>query len=74
MYVLPTVRGRGIARGILEVLESEARAIGVTKLRLETGTRQPEAIALYSKTGYSPAGPFGEYPPSPLNVFFEKQL
>jgi GNAT superfamily N-acetyltransferase len=74
MYVLPDVRGRGIARRMLEVLENEARALGVTKLMLETGTRQPEAIALYSKTGYSPADPFGEYPPSPLNVFFEKRL
>jgi putative acetyltransferase len=74
MYVLPNVRGRGIARRMLEVLENEARALGVTKLLLETGTRQPEAIALYSKTGFSPTDPFGEYPPSPLNVFFEKRL
>ena len=74
MYVLPDVRGRGIARRMLEFLENEARAIGIQKLMLETGTRQPEAIALYSKTGYSPAGAFGEYPPSPLNVFFEKHL
>ncbi len=74
MYVVPGVRGRGVARRMLEVLENEARAIGVTTLMLETGTRQPEAIALYSKTGYSPTDPFGEYPPSPLNVFFEKRL
>jgi putative acetyltransferase len=74
MYVLPNVRGRGIARRMLAFLENEARVIGVQKLKLETGTRQPEAIALYSKTGYSPTGPFGEYPPSPLNVFFEKSL
>jgi putative acetyltransferase len=74
MYVLPNVRGRGIARRMLAFLEDEARAIGVRKLMLETGTRQPEAIALYSKTGYSLTGPFGEYPPSPSNVFFEKSL
>jgi putative acetyltransferase len=74
MYVLPDRRGCGIARRILEVLEREARSLGVTKLRLETGTRQPEAIALYSRTGYVPSDPFGEYPSSPLNVFFEKRL
>lgn len=74
MYVLPNVRGRGIARRMLQVLENEARAIGVATLMLETGTRQPEAIALYEKTGFSPRGPFGEYPPSPLNVFFEKRV
>ena len=74
MYVLPDLRGRGIARRMLDALEHEARSIGVTKLLLETGTRQPEAIALYSKAGYFPTEPFGEYPPSPLNVFFEKIL
>ena len=59
---------------MLEALEREARSLGVTKLLLETGTRQPEAIALYSKAGFSPTDPYGEYPPSPLNVFFEKRL
>jgi len=74
MYVLPDRRGRGIARRLLEALEREARLLGVTKLLLETGTRQPEAIALYSKMGFSPTDPYGEYPPSPLNLFFEKRL
>lgn len=74
MYVRSDVRGRGIARRMLEVLENEARLLGVTKLLLETGGRQPEAIALYSKTGYVPTEPFGAYPPSPMNLFFEKRL
>jgi len=74
MYVLPDLRGRGIARRMLEALEREARSLGVTKLLLETGTHQPEAIALYSKAGFSPTDPYGGYPPSPLNLFFEKRL
>ena len=74
MYVVPGARGRGIARRMLNVLEREARAIGVRTLMLETGMRQPEAIELYSKTGYSARGPFGDYPASPMNVFFEKHL
>jgi putative acetyltransferase len=74
MYVVPGARGRGIARRMLVALENEARAIGVTTLMLETGTRQPEAIALYEKTGYARRDAFGDYPPSPLNVFFEKHL
>ena len=41
---------------------------------LETGTRQPEAIALYKGAGFSETGPFGEYRPSPLNTFMEKSL
>lgn len=74
MYVTADARGRGIARLVLEALENEARSLGVAKLLLETGTRQPEAIALYAKSGYVRTGPFGGYPPSPLNVFFEKRL
>ncbi|HKY21503.1 MAG TPA: GNAT family N-acetyltransferase [Vicinamibacterales bacterium] len=73
MYVRPAQRGQGIARQVLEALEAEARLLGVARIRLETGTRQPEAIALYSKAGFSPTAPFGEYEPSSLTVFMEKQ-
>ena len=77
-YLRPRCQGRGVFVvyycADTPVGSGAVRALGVTKLLLETGTRQPEAIALYSTTGYSPTGPFGEYPPSPLNVFFEKRL
>ncbi|HWF42890.1 MAG TPA: GNAT family N-acetyltransferase, partial [Acidothermaceae bacterium] len=52
MYVVPGARRRGIARALLEHLEHEARRLGATRLRLETGLRQPEAIALYASAGY----------------------
>ena len=74
MYVTPQFRQRGIARRVLEALEQEARNLGIRRVLLETGPRQPEAIALYQQTGYVPTQPFGEYQPSPLNVFFEKRL
>ena len=74
MYVRPDARGRGFGRSVLTALEAEARAIGVTRLLLETGTRQPEAIALYSRSGFILTEPFGEYRASPLNVFYEKRL
>jgi putative acetyltransferase len=74
MYVRPEMRGRGVARHVLDALEREAKTLGATRLLLETGTRQPEAIALYTKAGFSPTGPFGEYRPSPLNTFMEKSL
>lgn len=74
MYVTPEWRQRGVARRVLNALESEARELGVTRLLLETGTRQPEAIALYTKAGYVERDSFGDYPPSPLNVFMEKRL
>jgi GNAT superfamily N-acetyltransferase len=61
MYVVPGSRGRGVARALLAALEEEARNRGWTTLRLETGPRQPEAIALYTGAGYRPTEAFGAY-------------
>jgi putative acetyltransferase len=59
----------------MAVLEGEARAHGLSVVRLETGTRQPEALGLYRALGYTDRGPFGEYPTDdPLSVFMEKLL
>ncbi|MBT2383129.1 GNAT family N-acetyltransferase [Streptomyces sp. ISL-11] len=55
MYVVPGARGRGLARKILAALEDSARGAGRTRMVLETGTMQPEAIALYLSSGYEPA-------------------
>ena len=74
MYVRPGMRGHGIARRVLDALEAEARQLGVTRMLLETGTRQPEAIALYEKAGFTATGPFGEYKTSSLTMFMEKVL
>jgi GNAT superfamily N-acetyltransferase len=46
MYVVPAARGRGLSKLVLAGLEAAARDRGWTTLRLETGPRQPEAIAL----------------------------
>ncbi|MFE5790967.1 GNAT family N-acetyltransferase [Streptomyces sp. NPDC056503] len=62
MYVIPEARGLGLARRILALLEDDARAAGRTRVVLETGTAQPEAIALYTSSGYEPtAAKFGHY-------------
>ncbi|NSC22207.1 GNAT family N-acetyltransferase [Streptomyces albus subsp. chlorinus] len=55
MFVVPEARGRGLARRILAMLEDDARAAGRTRMVLETGVHQPEAIALYTSSGYVPA-------------------
>jgi GNAT superfamily N-acetyltransferase len=62
MYVVPDVRGRGLARRVLAALEEDARAAGRSRMVLETGDQQPEAIALYLSSGYelSPVK-FGHY-------------
>ncbi|MFF9299267.1 GNAT family N-acetyltransferase [Streptomyces althioticus] len=61
MYVVEEMRGRGLARRILAALEEDARAAGRVRMVLETGTKQPEAIALYSSSGYEPCEKFGYY-------------
>ncbi|MFE5537607.1 GNAT family N-acetyltransferase [Streptomyces sp. NPDC056492] len=61
MYVVAGARGLGLARRILAALEADARAAGRTRMVLETGDRQPEAIALYSSSDYTPTKKFGHY-------------
>ena len=53
MYTLPAARGRGIALQVLKALETWAAELGYQQCMLETGIRQPEAIALYTKAGYT---------------------
>lgn len=74
VFVDPAARGKGVAHAIMEVLEREAAKLGVTMMQLETGIKQPEAIALYRKFGYVERGPFGSYKPDPLSLFMEKRL
>ncbi|OIK01554.1 GNAT family N-acetyltransferase [Streptomyces colonosanans] len=61
MFVVAGMRGRGLARRILAALEEDARAAGRVRMVLETGTKQPEAVALYASSGYEPCEKFGYY-------------
>jgi GNAT superfamily N-acetyltransferase len=74
MYVKPAARRAGVARTVLVELENRARGLGYARLRLETGVRQPEAIALYEASGYEAIAPYGPYRDSPLSRCFEKRL
>lgn len=74
MYVLPDKRGQGIASQILHALELWAAALGYKKCLLETGKKQPEAIALYKKNGYRVIPNFGQYKNVENSVCFEKIL
>lgn len=74
MYVLETYRGRGLATQILNNLESWAKEIGYKRCVLETGIRQPEAIALYEKNGYKRISNYGHYIGIENSVCFEKLL
>jgi putative acetyltransferase len=74
MYVAPAMRGRKLARSLLHALQEHALTDGLLCLRLETGIRQPEAMALYRSAGYREIPPFGDYKPDPLSIFMEKRL
>ena len=74
MFVVPDQRGRGYARAVLAELERGAAAAGRLRTVLETGTRQPEAIALYRSSGYAPIAPFGRHRASPNCRCFAKIL
>jgi GNAT superfamily N-acetyltransferase len=74
MYVVPAARRRGIARALLDHLEGEARTLGATRLRLETGLHQPEALSLYASAGYAEAEPFGHYAGARLARHLAKNL
>ena len=60
LWVDPDERGHGVGRRLMAAVEEAARDLGLTDLRLATGERQPEAVALYRSTGWTPA-PAGAY-------------
>ena len=74
MYVQPAGRGRGTARGLMNVLEQAAVEAGCPKMVLESGPAQPEALRLYERHGFSVCGPYGDYRDDPLSVFMQKDL
>lgn len=61
MYTVPSARRSGTARAMLAAVEESARAHGRTRMILECGDRQPEAIKLYESHGYQPIPHFGHY-------------
>ena len=65
MYTDPSVRGRRIGRLLLDRVEEVAARSGYRLLRLETGTEQPEAVALYESEGWTRIPPFGHYAEDP---------
>jgi GNAT superfamily N-acetyltransferase len=74
MYTSPSVRGKGIAGLILTELEKWAAELSYSECILETGKRQPAAIALYSNRGYQKIDNYGPYKNDENSVCFEKHL
>ncbi|MBK9046903.1 MAG: GNAT family N-acetyltransferase [Bacteroidetes bacterium] len=74
MYVKPEFRGKGIASEVLKNLEVWAAGMKYRRCVLETGEKQPEAIALYKRNGYQLIPNYGQYADVATSVCFEKLL
>ncbi|HLZ06710.1 MAG TPA: GNAT family N-acetyltransferase [Bradyrhizobium sp.] len=74
LFVREKARRSGLGRRLLAALEEAARQRQIGRISLETGIRQPEAIALYRAFGYQDCAPFGSYKPDPLSLFMTKRL
>lgn len=74
MYTIPESRGEGVASKILTELERWAIALNYKKCILETGKKQPEAIALYKKNGYQLIPNYGQYAGIADSLCFQKVL
>jgi GNAT superfamily N-acetyltransferase len=74
VYVEPAFRRRGLAQVLVDALEADAARAGVRAFVLNTGSKQPEALALYAALGYTPVRGFGVYACEPDAVFLGKDL
>ncbi|WP_266205344.1 GNAT family N-acetyltransferase [Pontibacter kalidii] len=74
MYVQEASRGQGIAMQVLQELEKWAAELKYTSCILETGKKQPEAIRLYQKCGYTLIPNYGQYKGIENSVCMQKQL
>jgi GNAT superfamily N-acetyltransferase len=74
MFVRPEHRGRGVAVAVLAELEEWAAKLGYNNCILETGLKQPEAIRLYEKSGYTRIPNYGQYEGVENSVCMKKVL
>jgi GNAT superfamily N-acetyltransferase len=74
MYVSINYRGKGIASIVLKELEAWAAELNYDRCILETGNKQPEAIALYKKSSYKIIPNYGHYENVENSICFEKKL
>lgn len=76
MHVLIENRGQGLSRRMLTHLMQEARAAGISRLSLETGSQEMfrPARVLYERAGFTECPPFGDYVLDPMSVFMTHTL
>lgn len=76
MHTAEAARGRGVGSALLRRIVEAARARGMTRLSLETGSWAYflPARALYARHGFVECGPFGDYREDPNSVFMTLEL
>ncbi|WP_281858799.1 GNAT family N-acetyltransferase [Litoreibacter halocynthiae] len=74
MFTAKAARGKGAASAILDHIVKHTRTLGLSELKLETGKGLDAAHRLYAKHGFTPCGPFGDYPANETSLFMEKPL
>jgi putative acetyltransferase len=73
-YVRPDHRGLRLGDRVLAELEALARRRGVERLVLRCGPRQPPALRLYERNGYTLRAAFAQHREHPTNLFYEKRV
>lgn len=74
MFADPSHRGRGAATAIVRELERYGRERGWSRLVLETGDRQPDAMRFYEREGFTRIENFGYYAGNAASVCYSKSL
>ena len=74
MHTLSRYRGTGIGKALVAHIEAAAKAQGITRISLETGTNEAfkPARNLYQSLGYEPCEAFGDYVLSEHNLCMTK--
>lgn len=76
MHTAEAMRGRGYGAAMLKYIVSAARAQGMSRLSLETGSWAyfEAARELYRRHGFTECPPFADYVPDPNSVFMALDL
>ena len=74
LYVRTSHRGGGLARRLMTAVEAWARELEYTRLVLETGDAQPEAVALYDSSGWTRTRVYFGAIPHVRSIYFRKDL
>ncbi|HXH33969.1 MAG TPA: GNAT family N-acetyltransferase [Plantibacter sp.] len=74
VVTLATHRGQGISKALIAAVEETARTAGASRLILQTGDRQPDAVRLYEWLGYEQIPIYSPYEVIPMSLCYSKAL